>query len=302
MNEFEQESHERSSQNSAQSVAIPQKWRRCDVTHNKPTCLTKTDGGNPMTRVKKYIPDSGDTHSVLHLVSGERNRLAYLIFLREKRILLCFQALSRDCSKIEKRAKELMMLTFPSILLTTTRLAVWLCPCLVSSGLAFSMELAVLGRSSLALVCHPRSTRPHLRFLHTAPKLCSQSQQNGSSDSKVLVHFVNQSGVKSSVFVTEGESLLDVVIKKNLDISGFGACEGTLACSTCHLIFEESVYDKLEPIVDEETDMLDLAYGLTKTSRLGCQVIVEPWMDGMTVHVPHEINDQRGKQEAVSSK
>lgn len=43
-----------------------------------------------------------------------------------------------------------------------------------------------------------------------------------SSGSKVLVHFVNQSGVKSSVFVTEGETLLDVVIKKNLDISGFG--------------------------------------------------------------------------------
>lgn len=43
-----------------------------------------------------------------------------------------------------------------------------------------------------------------------------------SSGSKMLVHFVNQSGVKSSVFVTEGETLLDVVIKKNLDISGFG--------------------------------------------------------------------------------
>ncbi|XP_067264404.1 ferredoxin 1b [Chanodichthys erythropterus] len=160
----------------------------------------------------------------------------------------------------------------------------------------------VLARSSLALVSHPGSTKPHPRFLHSVPKLCSQSQQNGSSGSKMLVHFVNQSGVKSSVFVTEGETLLDVVIKKNLDISGFGACEGTLACSTCHLIFEESVYDKLEPMVDEEIDMLDLAYGLTKTSRLGCQVTVERWMDGMTVHVPQEIKDQRGKQEAVSTK
>ncbi|KAI7813307.1 ferredoxin 1b, partial [Triplophysa rosa] len=125
---------------------------------------------------------------------------------------------------------------------------------------------------------------------------------NFSSGSKVLVHFVNQSGMKSSVFVTEGESLLDAVIKKNLDISGFGACEGTLACSTCHLIFEESVYDKLEPMVDEEIDMLDLAYGLTKTSRLGCQVTVDCWMDGMTVRVPQEIKDLRGKQEAQSSK
>ncbi|XP_016321826.1 adrenodoxin-like [Sinocyclocheilus anshuiensis] len=169
-------------------------------------------------------------------------------------------------------------------------------------SMAFRKCVQVLLRSSLAPLCHPGSTRTHPRFLHTVPRLCSQSQPNGSSGSKVLVHFVNQSGVKSSVFVTEGETLLDVVIKKNLDISGFGACEGTLACSTCHLIFEESVYDKLEPMVDEEVDMLDLAYGLTKTSRLGCQVTVERWMDGMTVHVPQEIKDQRGKQEAVRSK
>ena len=44
-----------------------------------------------------------------------------------------------------------------------------------------------------------------------------------------------------------------------------GACEGTLACSTCHLIFDEEVYKKLGPVTDEEMDMLDLAYGLTDT-------------------------------------
>ncbi|KAI4882929.1 hypothetical protein NFI96_027516 [Prochilodus magdalenae] len=121
-----------------------------------------------------------------------------------------------------------------------------------------------------------------------------------SSGSKVLLHFVNQSGVKTSVSATEGESLLDVVINKNLQIDGFGACEGTLACSTCHLICEDAVYEKMEPKTDEEMDMLDLAYGLTKTSRLGCQVTVERWMDGMTVRVPQEIKDQREKQEAES--
>ncbi|XP_073806736.1 ferredoxin 1b isoform X1 [Danio rerio] len=168
--------------------------------------------------------------------------------------------------------------------------------------MAYRMCVRVLLRSSSLLACHPGSVRSHAEFHHTVPSLCSQSQQNGSSSSKVLVHFVNQSGVKSSVFVTEGETLLDVVIKKNLDFSGFGACEGTLACSTCHLIFEENVFDKLEPMVDEEIDMLDLAYGITKTSRLGCQVTVERWMDGMTVRVPQDIKDQRGKQEAVSSK
>lgn len=47
---------------------------------------------------------------------------------------------------------------------------------------------------------------------------------------------------------------------------------GSLACSTCHVILEKSVYDQLEEPSDEENDMLDLAFGLTATSRLGCQV------------------------------
>ncbi|KAG7484186.1 hypothetical protein MATL_G00046620 [Megalops atlanticus] len=125
------------------------------------------------------------------------------------------------------------------------------------------------------------------------PILCSSSLSNSSAADKVLVHFVNQDGVQITTAVTEGESLLDVVIKKNLDISGFGACEGTLACSTCHLILDENIYEKLDPMVDEEVDMLDLAYGITKTSRLGCQVCVKKWMDGMTVQVPQEIKDMR---------
>ncbi|XP_053533117.1 ferredoxin 1b [Ictalurus punctatus] len=121
---------------------------------------------------------------------------------------------------------------------------------------------------------------------------------NSSPSSKVLLHFINQSGTKMSVTATEGESLLDVVINKNLQIDGFGACEGTLGCSTCHLIFDECVYERLEPAADEEMDMLDLAYGLSKTSRLGCQVIVEPWMNGMMVRVPQGVKDQQATQEA----
>ncbi|XP_062844872.1 ferredoxin 1b [Trichomycterus rosablanca] len=123
-------------------------------------------------------------------------------------------------------------------------------------------------------------------------------QKSSPPGSKVQLHFVNQSGIKTSVTAAVGESLLDIVVNKNLQIDGFGACEGTLACSTCHLIFDDSVYERLEPMADEEMDMLDLAYGLTKKSRLGCQVMVEPWMDGMTVCVPQEIKDQRVSQEA----
>ncbi|NXV87493.1 ADX protein, partial [Calonectris borealis] len=72
-----------------------------------------------------------------------------------------------------------------------------------------------------------------------------------------------------------------------------GACEGTLACSTCHLIFEDHIFEKLDAITDEEMDMLDLAYGLTETSRLGCQICLKKSMDGMTVRVPEAVADAR---------
>ena len=52
---------------------------------------------------------------------------------------------------------------------------------------------------------------------------------------------------------------------RSCDLVIVGACEGTLACSTCHLVFEKKIHEKMEPMVDEEMDMLDLAYGLTKT-------------------------------------
>ncbi|XP_026852921.2 ferredoxin 1b [Electrophorus electricus] len=136
----------------------------------------------------------------------------------------------------------------------------------------------------------------NIRTFSTQPVCHSRS----SSQSKVLLHFVNQNGMKTSVTGTEGESLLDVVVKKNVQIDGFGACEGTLSCSTCHLIFEDSMYDRMETMADDEMDMLDLAYGLTKTSRLGCQVTLQPWMDGMTVRVPQEVKDQRDVQETKS--
>ncbi|XP_058145439.1 adrenodoxin, mitochondrial isoform X2 [Dasypus novemcinctus] len=84
-----------------------------------------------------------------------------------------------------------------------------------------------------------------------------------SSEDKITVHFINRDGETLTTKGKIGDSLLDVVIENNLDIDGFGACEGTLACSTCHLIFEEHIFEKLEAITDEENDMLDLAYGLT---------------------------------------
>uniref|UniRef100_A0A8C0I8H8 2Fe-2S ferredoxin-type domain-containing protein n=1 Tax=Bubo bubo TaxID=30461 RepID=A0A8C0I8H8_BUBBB len=118
-----------------------------------------------------------------------------------------------------------------------------------------------------------------------------------SSADKVTVHFINRDGERFTATAKEGESLLEVVVNQNLAIDGFGACEGTLACSTCHLIFEKDTFQKLDAISDEELDMLDLAYGLTETSRLGCQVCIKKSMDGLTVRVPVDVSDIRRQLE-----
>ncbi|XP_075040660.1 adrenodoxin-like [Mixophyes fleayi] len=122
----------------------------------------------------------------------------------------------------------------------------------------------------------------------------------GSSEDNLTVNFINRNGETLTATAKEGESLLDVVIHHHLDIDGFGACEGTLACSTCHLIFDQKVFHQLSSISDEEMDMLDLAFGLTDTSRLGCQICMTKAIDGITVRVPKDVSDVRretvGKQ------
>jgi ferredoxin len=66
-----------------------------------------------------------------------------------------------------------------------------------------------------------------------------------------------------------------------------GACGGSCACSTCHVIVTDpSTFDAMEEPDDDENDMLDLAFGLTETSRLGCQVRMSPALDGLVVKLP----------------
>lgn len=112
--------------------------------------------------------------------------------------------------------------------------------------------------------------------------------------SRVSITFLRANGERIQAKGKIGESLLDVVVNNNIDLDGFGACEGTLTCSTCHLIFKQPDYDKLpEKPSDEEMDMLDLAYELTETSRLGCQITLSKELNGLEVQLPSTINDAR---------
>lgn len=80
------------------------------------------------------------------------------------------------------------------------------------------------------------------------------------------VTFLKADGERIKAKGKEGDSLLDIVVNNSVDLDGYGACEGTLTCSTCHLIFKKEDFDRLpDKATDEELDMLDLAYDLTDT-------------------------------------
>jgi ferredoxin len=97
----------------------------------------------------------------------------------------------------------------------------------------------------------------------------------------VNITYIEADGTEKTVDAEIGKNLLDVAHENNIELEG--ACGGELACSTCHLIFESDVYERLPPKEDEEDDMLDLAFEVTETSRLGCQILVREDFEGMKV-------------------
>ena len=98
------------------------------------------------------------------------------------------------------------------------------------------------------------------------------------------ITFIEPNGNEKTIEAENGLSILEVAHNNGIDLEG--ACEGSLACSTCHIIVEKSFFDDLPDPSDEEEDMLDLAFGLTHTSRLGCQIIVDEKLEGMKVKIP----------------
>ena len=96
--------------------------------------------------------------------------------------------------------------------------------------------------------------------------------------------FIERDGTPREVEAPVGLSVLEVAHKHGIDIEG--ACEGSLACSTCHIIVDPEWFSQLNAPSDDEEDMLDLAFGLEKTSRLGCQIVVSEALDGLVVRLP----------------
>ena len=98
------------------------------------------------------------------------------------------------------------------------------------------------------------------------------------------ITFIERDGTRREVEAPLGLSVLEIAHKNKIDIEG--ACEGSLACSTCHVIVDPEWYELLKEASEDEEDMLDLAFGLTATSRLGCQIIITEELDGLVVKLP----------------
>jgi len=98
------------------------------------------------------------------------------------------------------------------------------------------------------------------------------------------ITFVLHDGKEKTIDAPNGLSVLEVAHQNKIDLEG--ACEGSLACSTCHVVVDPQHFDTLKEATEDEEDMLDLAFGLTHTSRLGCQIIMSDELDGIRVSLP----------------
>ncbi|KAG6388875.1 hypothetical protein SASPL_150311 [Salvia splendens] len=153
----------------------------------------------------------------------------------------------------------------------------------------FSLVVVVLTQKFSSVVSNSMAhtqylkTQSHASFCTSAAKL--DSEEGDEEPQRINVTFVDKDGEEKHISVPEGFSMLEAAHDNDIDLEG--ACEGTMACSTCHVIvMDEDQYNKLPDPVDEELDMLDLAFGLTKTSRLGCQVIAKRELDGLRLALP----------------
>ena len=105
------------------------------------------------------------------------------------------------------------------------------------------------------------------------------------------IEFETAQGETVSAEAEPGDNLLRVAQAAGLPLEG--TCEGQMACSTCHVIVAPDWFDRLEEASEEEEDMLDLAAGVRRTSRLSCQIVLDETLDGLSVDVPTESHDAR---------
>ena len=109
-----------------------------------------------------------------------------------------------------------------------------------------------------------------------------------------IVRFLRADGtLDKEVEAEPGQRLLDVAWAAREPLEG--ACEGVMACSTCHVIVDAADFETLPPASEEEEDLLDLAAYATRTSRLACQIIIREDLEILTVRIPASATNWLGR-------
>ena len=101
-----------------------------------------------------------------------------------------------------------------------------------------------------------------------------------------VINFIKSDGTSHAIEAKEGANLMEVGRDSNMGVEG--TCGGSLSCATCHVIFDAQGFALVGGASEDEMDMLDLAYGVEETSRLGCQIKVTDALDGITARVPED--------------
>ena len=110
----------------------------------------------------------------------------------------------------------------------------------------------------------------------------------------IKIQFIGADGrTARDVSAAPGTRLLEVAQADGQPLEG--TCEGQMACSTCHVIIAAEDFARLPKASDDEEDMLDLAAGATRTSRLACQILLDQSLDGITVRIPTEARNMQGR-------
>ena len=100
------------------------------------------------------------------------------------------------------------------------------------------------------------------------------------------ITFVKRDGSEATIDAAEGLSVMEIGRDNGLGIEG--TCGGSLSCATCHIVVDPAWVEATGGPSPDEEDMLDLAFGLEATSRLGCQIRMTPALDGLRVRLPDD--------------
>lgn len=121
---------------------------------------------------------------------------------------------------------------------------------------------------------------------------CAAAPWRARPDALARVTFVLADGARRVLEAAPGRTVLEIAWEHGIGIEG--ACEGAMACSTCHVVLSEGDFDRLPAPSADEEDMLDVAWGVTPTSRLGCQIVVTDAEDGLVLRLPPETVNHMG--------